>query len=160
MTKVVLLYRTDLPYGVETRPWHIRTNRLAKPLLELELLLLTEHRLASGQTLKLEHEVGFLTSELVLDLGCHPIEPCGDLLLVSAIERYLRTLCDQQMTCGVEDEVVIGEGSLEFVEVCTYPNGTLISVGMTLEVREGRILRQLEVVHSTRSDDTSRGGRH
>jgi hypothetical protein len=86
--------------------------------------------------------------------------PAFELRGRAQIERYLRTLCDQQMTCGVEDEVVIGEGSVEFVEVCTYPNGTLISVGMTLEVREGRILRQLEVVHSTRSDDTSRGGRH
>ena len=86
--------------------------------------------------------------------------PAFELRGRAQIERYLRTLCDQQMTCGVEDEVLIGEGSVEFVEVCTYPNGTLISVGMTLEVREGRILRQLEVVHSTRSDDTSRGGRH
>jgi hypothetical protein len=26
MTKVVFLHRTDLPYGVEARPWHIRDN--------------------------------------------------------------------------------------------------------------------------------------
>ena len=77
----------------------------------------------------------------------------------SQIERYLRAVCDQEMICGVEDEVVIGEGSVEFVEVCTYPNGTLISVRTTLEVREGRILRQLDVVEQP-SDDTGRGGGH
>lgn len=77
----------------------------------------------------------------------------------SRIERYLRAVCDQKMICGVEDEVVIGEGSVEFVEVCTYPNGTLISVRTTLEVREGRILRQLDVVEQP-SDDTGRGGGH
>jgi hypothetical protein len=50
MHAVMLLHWTDLPYGVETRPWHIRTNRLAKTLEELQLLLLTEHQFASGLT--------------------------------------------------------------------------------------------------------------
>ena len=70
---VVLLYRTNLSYGVETRPWCFRTNRLAKPLENLQLLWLTKHRLASGHALKLENEFGFLTTELVLDLPSHPI---------------------------------------------------------------------------------------
>jgi hypothetical protein len=70
---VVLLYRTNLSYGVETRPWCFRANRLAKLLENLQLLLLTEHRLASGHALKLENEFGFLTPELVLYLSSHPI---------------------------------------------------------------------------------------
>jgi SnoaL-like domain len=86
--------------------------------------------------------------------------PAFELRGRAQIERYLRAVCDQEMTCGVEDEVVIGEGSVEFVEVCTYPNGTKISVRTTLEVRQGTILRQFEVVHSTPSDATSRGGGH
>ena len=69
MLVVVLLYRINLPYSVETCPWCFRANGLAKLLEDLHLLLLTEHRLASGHVLKLENEVGFLTPKLVLDLG-------------------------------------------------------------------------------------------
>jgi hypothetical protein len=83
MAKIALLYRTNLPYGVKTRPWHIRANRLPKPLKQLQLLLLTEQKVASGQTLKLKDEFRFFTSELLLDLGGHPIEAGGDLLLIS-----------------------------------------------------------------------------
>jgi len=70
----------------------------------------------------------------------------------SQIERYLRAICNQQMTCGVEEEVVFGEGSVEFVEVCTYPNGNLISVRTTLEIDEGRILHQLDMVERRSSE--------
>jgi hypothetical protein len=42
MTKVVLLHRANLPYSVKTRPWHVRANRLPKPLEELQFLLLPE----------------------------------------------------------------------------------------------------------------------
>src|SRR5215216_6979594 len=90
MTKVVLLYRADLSHSVKTYPWCIRIQGLPKPLLELELLLISEHQFASGATLELEHEFGFLTVKLVLDLGCHSIEPIGDLLLVSAREPDAR----------------------------------------------------------------------
>ena len=84
MHAVMLLHWTDLTYGVETRPWHTRTNRLAKTLEELQFLLLTEHHLASGGTVELENEFGFLTPDLLLDLPSHPIEPIGDFLLISA----------------------------------------------------------------------------
>jgi hypothetical protein len=56
MTVVVLFYRTNFPYSVKTRPWHVWANRLPKPLEELQLLLISEHQFASGQTLKLEFE--------------------------------------------------------------------------------------------------------
>jgi hypothetical protein len=51
---------------------------------ELELLLLTEHHLASGGTVELEHELGLLTPDLLLDELGHPIEPSSDFLLISA----------------------------------------------------------------------------
>src|SRR5215203_4714421 len=86
MTKVVLLYWTNLPCSVKTRPWRIRTNRLPKVLQDLQFLLLAEHQFASGGTLELEDEFGFLSPELLLDLGGHPIEARADLLLVSARE--------------------------------------------------------------------------
>jgi ketosteroid isomerase-like protein len=85
-------------------------------------------------------------AELRIVTSTDPDGPAFELRGRAQIERYLRAVCDQEMTCVVEDEVLIGEGSVEFVEVCTYPNGTSISVGTTLEVRQGRILRQLDVV--------------
>ncbi len=87
MNVVMLFNRTNLPYGVKTRPRCIRTNRLPKPPLELLLLLLPEHHLASGGTLELEHKFGFLSLKLLLDLGCHPIEASGDLLLIPGVEK-------------------------------------------------------------------------
>src|SRR5215204_5820185 len=90
MTKVVFLYRTDLPCSVKTRPWRIRTNRLPKLLQDLRFLLISEHHLASGGTLELKDEFGFLTPKLLLDLSSHPIEACSDLLLVSAREPDTR----------------------------------------------------------------------
>src|SRR5918993_5653300 len=97
MAKVVLLYRADLSYSVKTHPWCIWIQGLPKPLENLQLLLLTKHRLASGATLELEHEVWFLTPKLLLDLGCHPIEAIGDLLLVSTREPDARALLDLRL---------------------------------------------------------------
>src|SRR5215213_5950421 len=97
MTVVVLLYRTNLPPSVITRPWHVRVNRLPKLPEELQLLLLTEHHLAPGATLELKDEFGILTSELLLDLGGHPIEAGSDLLLVSAREPDARAFWDLRL---------------------------------------------------------------
>ena len=73
MNVVMLLYRTNLPYSVKTHPWHVRANGLAKPLEELQLLLLTKHHLPSGHTLKLKDEFGLFAFEFLLDLSGHPI---------------------------------------------------------------------------------------
>src|SRR5215210_1050170 len=94
MTVVVLLYRTDLPPSVITRPWHVRVNGLPKLPEKLQLLLIAEHHLASGGTLELEDEFGFLTLKLVLDLSGHPIKPSGEFLLVSGREPDARALLD------------------------------------------------------------------
>src|SRR5215207_7957682 len=93
MTVIVLLYRVNLPDGEETRPRHVWANGLPKPPEELLFLLLTEHQFTSGQTLELEHESGLLTPKLLLDLPSHPIEPGGDLLLVSALSPDANPLC-------------------------------------------------------------------
>ncbi len=44
---IVLAHRADLPVSVKTRPWYIPTDRLPELPEELQLLLITEHRLAS-----------------------------------------------------------------------------------------------------------------
>src|SRR5215203_2934344 len=97
MAKIVLLHRTNLPYGVKTRPWHVRTNGLPKPLEDLPFLLLTEQKFAPGQTLKLKDKFGLLTPKLLLDLLGHPLEPSGDLLLISAWEPYTRAFWDLRL---------------------------------------------------------------
>jgi hypothetical protein len=79
--------------------------------------------------------------------------PPFELKGISQIERYLRAVCDQEMSCVVEGEVVSGEGSIALVEVCAYPDGRRVAVRTTLEVDEGKILRQTDVVRSARRDD-------
>ena len=71
------------------------------------------------------------------------------------IERYLRAVCDQQMSCLLEGEAVFGEGSIAFCEVCTYPDGTRVEVRTTLEIADGLIVRQLDVVRDARGEDGS-----
>jgi hypothetical protein len=97
MTKIVLRHRTNLPYSVKTCPGCIRTYRFTKPLEDLQLLLLTEHHLPSGGTLELEHQIRLVTPELLLNLFGHPIEPCADLLLVSAREPDARAFWDLRL---------------------------------------------------------------
>jgi len=71
------------------------------------------------------------------------------------IERYLRAVCDQEMTCMVAGEAGSDEDGIEFVEVCQYPDGTRISVKTRLELEGGRISRQLDVVERAHPDDGS-----
>src|SRR5215212_6872770 len=61
------------------------------------------------------------------------------------IERYLRAVCDQQMSCLLEGEAVFGEGSVAFCQVCAYSDGTRVEVRTTLEIADGLIVRQLDV---------------
>ena len=68
----------------------------------------------------------------------------------SQIERYLRAVCDQEMTCLPDGEAVFGEGSVSFGQGCEYPDGTRISVRTTLAVAGGLIWRQTDVVERAR----------
>jgi len=60
------------------------------------------------------------------------------------IARHLRDVCGREMTHRVEDEVV-GEGRVAFNEACEYPDGTRVLAAATLEVRDGKIVRQVNV---------------
>jgi len=62
------------------------------------------------------------------------------------IERYLRAICDQEMTRVVVGEADSDADGIQFVEVCEYPDGARISVETRLELDGGRISRQLDVV--------------
>jgi ketosteroid isomerase-like protein len=60
------------------------------------------------------------------------------------ISEYLRDVCGREMTHRVENEVV-GEGRIAFMEACEYPDGTRVLGAGTLEVRDGKISRQVNV---------------
>ena len=106
--------------------------------------------------------IGFYSeaAELRVVNAALPDGPTFELKGKAQIERYLRAVCDQQMSCLLEEEVVFGEGSVEFVEVCTYPEGTPILVRTTLELAGSLIMRQTDVVELAGGDDTNRGGGH
>jgi hypothetical protein len=61
------------------------------------------------------------------------------------IEKYLRAVCDQAMTCHVEEENV-RERLISFRERCEYDDGARVLVRTTLELGGDTILRQLDVV--------------
>jgi hypothetical protein len=61
-----------------------------------------------------------------------------------AIAEYLRDVCGREMTHRVENEVV-GEGRVAFQEACEYPDGVRVLGAETLEVHDGKIVRQVNV---------------
>jgi len=81
-----------------------------------------------------------------------PDGPAFELRGRAQIERYLRAVCDQQMSCLLEGEVVSGEGRITFGQWCAYPEGGPVSVETTLEVSVSRMVRQTDVVQSARRD--------
>ena len=61
------------------------------------------------------------------------------------IAEYLREVYGREMTHQVENEVV-GEDRIAFNVACQYPDGTRVLASENLEVRNGKIARQVEVV--------------
>jgi hypothetical protein len=60
------------------------------------------------------------------------------------IGEYLRDVSSREMTHKVENEVV-GEDRIAFQEACEYPDGTRVLGAETLELRDGKIARQVNV---------------
>ncbi len=60
------------------------------------------------------------------------------------IAEYLRDVCGRAMTHRIEREV-LGEERIAFNEECEYPDGTRVMAATTLEVRDGKIIGQVNV---------------
>ena len=60
------------------------------------------------------------------------------------ITEYLRDVCGRTMTHHIENEV-IGAERVAFNEACEYPDGTKVLTAMTLDLRGGKISRQVNV---------------
>ncbi len=61
------------------------------------------------------------------------------------IAKHLRAVFGQETSHRVEREVV-GEDRVTFWEACEYPDSSRVWVETTLEVRDGKIVRQVDVV--------------
>jgi len=62
----------------------------------------------------------------------------------AAISDYYDDVCGRAMTHRIEREVV-GEDNAAFNEECEYPDGTRVLCAATLDVRDGKIVRQTNV---------------
>ena len=60
------------------------------------------------------------------------------------ISEHLRDVCGRAMTHSIEN-VVLGEDRVAFNEACEYPDGTKVLCAATLEVRDGKVVRQTNV---------------
>jgi hypothetical protein len=96
-------------------------------------------------------------SELRIENAALPDGLAFELKGRAEIERYLRAVCDQEMTCLLEGEVISCEERITFGQRCTYPDGTRVVVKTTLEIVEGGIVRQTDVAHSTHREGTGEG---
>lgn len=70
----------------------------------------------------------------------HPLELHGK----KAIGTYLRDIYGREMTHKVINEVV-GSNGLSFSEDCEYPDGTRVLGNLTVELKDGKIIRETEV---------------
>jgi hypothetical protein len=70
-----------------------------------------------------------------------PFELCGK----AEIAKHLRAVFGQETSHRVEGEVV-GDDRVMFREACEYPDGGRVVVETTLEVRDGKIIQQEDVV--------------
>ena len=61
------------------------------------------------------------------------------------IAEYLRDIFGRDMTHTIENEVV-GEDRVAFNVACEYTDGTRVLAAQNLEVRDGKIVREVEVV--------------
>lgn len=60
------------------------------------------------------------------------------------IAEHLRDVCAREITHHIKDEV-IGKDRIAFNEACEYPDGTRVLGAENLEVRDGKIVRQVSV---------------
>jgi hypothetical protein len=73
-----------------------------------------------------------------------PFELCGK----GEIAKHLRATFGYEASHRVERDAAVGEDRVTFREACEYPDSGRVWVETTLEVRDGKIVRQVDVVES------------
>jgi hypothetical protein len=64
------------------------------------------------------------------------------------IAKHLRATFGQEASHRIERDAAVGEDRVTFREACEYADGGQVVVETTLEVRDGKIVRQVDVVAS------------
>ena len=64
------------------------------------------------------------------------------------IAKHLRATFGQEASHRIERDAAVGENRVTFREACEYSDGGQVVVETTLEVRDGKIVRQVDVVAS------------
>ena len=73
-----------------------------------------------------------------------PFELCGK----GEIAKHLRATFGQEASHRVERDAAVGEDRVTFREACEYSDGDRVVVETTLELLDGKIVRQVDVVES------------
>jgi hypothetical protein len=71
-----------------------------------------------------------------------PFELCGK----AEIAKHLRATFGQETSHRVDQEAAVGECQVTFQEACEYSDGGRVVVKTTLALRDGKIMRQVDVV--------------
>ena len=110
--------------------------------LDFESLRLCIERCDPGPML------GFYADDVELSIvdaraprAAHPFELRGK----AEVAKHLHAVYGQKASHRVE-RVILDEGRVTFREVCEYPDGGCVLVETTLEVRDGKIVRQVDAV--------------
>ncbi|MDQ3436459.1 MAG: nuclear transport factor 2 family protein [Actinomycetota bacterium] len=118
---------------------------------------MTERKTANGldfESLRLGIErcdpdlvLGFYAEDAELSIvnAGAPQGPPFELRGKAEIAKHLRAVFGQETSHRVEQEFV-DEERVRFREACEYPDGSRVVVETTLEVRGGKIVRQVDVV--------------
>ena len=73
------------------------------------------------------------------------------------IAKHLRATFGQEAAHRVERDATFGEDQVTFREACEYSDGGRVVVETTLEVRNGKIVRQVDVVASDARANSQEG---
>jgi ketosteroid isomerase-like protein len=95
----------------------------------------------------LDAMLGLYADDAEIRIVNHNTPPSSPYMLrgKEAIAEYLSDVFGRDLKHRVENEVV-GEDRLAFNVACEYPDGKRVLAAETVEVRDGKIVRQIEVV--------------
>jgi hypothetical protein len=91
--------------------------------------------------------LGFYAGDAELSVVAADVPPTSffELSGKSEVAKHLHAVYGQRASHRVE-RVVVDEGRVKFREACEYPDGSRVLVETTLEVRDGKVVRQVDVL--------------
>jgi hypothetical protein len=86
-----------------------------------------------------------------------PHAPPFELWGRGEIAKHLRATFGQEASHRVERDAAVGEDRVTFREACEYSDGGRVVVETTLEVRDGKIVCQVDIVASDARTNSQEG---